>query len=133
MVTFAYSETTSTFKFSAKTDVITLPASIQKMAPEDMETLKQFCMDVRELYVRKIVQFSIDHVGEKLCPIQLRHDSIRETVALYRERMTPEVFNPLYAQFHSVSQQSNPKKNLVMGKPRVRTSTALDHIEEDLL
>ncbi len=130
MITFNYSETTSTFKFSAKNTVIILPAAIQKMAPEDMEIIKQFCVTVRELYIQKVVQFTTEFIGKKMCPIQLRHSSISEAVSLYQNKLTPEVFNPLYAQFQSLSQLPKPRRNMVMGKPRTRTSTALDHIED---
>ena len=65
-----------------------------------------------------------------MCPIQLRHLSISEAIALYQKKLTPEVFNPLYAQFQSVSQLPKHRKNQVLGKPRTRSFTALDRIEE---
>ena len=130
MVTFIYSETSSTFKFSSKTDIITLPMAIQKMAPDDVETIKQFCITVREIYIQKVIQFTTESVGKKMCPIQLRHLSISEAIALYQKKLTPEVFNPLYAQFQSVSQLPKHRKNQVLGKPRTRSFTALDRIEE---
>jgi hypothetical protein len=131
MVQFTLSDNISSFRFSAKTSTITLPKAIEKMLPEDQELIKQFTVYVRDTYIKKVVQFTTTSVGQKICAIQLRHESINEAIHHYQEKLTPEVFNPIYSQFQSLSQTTrSSRRNSVLEKPKVKSSTSLDHIED---
>lgn len=131
MIQFSLSDRVSSFRFSAKTSTITLPKAIEKMSPEDQELIKQFVLYVRDIYIKKVKNFTLTSNGQRLCAIQLRHESISEAIHYYQEKLTPEVFNPIYAQFQFLSQSTKfSRRNSVLEKPKVKSSTFLDRIED---
>lgn len=131
MVQFSLSENITSFRFSAKNNIIVLPKAVEKMSQEDQEIIKKFTILVRELYIKKVVQFSTESIGKKICAIQLRHSSINEAIHQFQESLTPEVFNPVYSQFQYLSQTvRSSRNNPVMEKPKAKSSTALDLIED---
>lgn len=131
MIQFEVSDNITSFKFSAKTSVITLPKAIEKMSPEDRELIKGFTLYVREAYIRRVVDFTTHSMGKKICAIQLRHEAIAEAVKHYQDKLSPEVFNPIYSQFQSLSQTTrSSRRNGVLDKPKVKSCTLLDHIED---
>lgn len=126
LISFSFSDRLKTFSFSAKTNEIVFPESIRTMSDEEFEVIKQFCIIVREIYMKKVVQFNVSNIGRKICPIQLKHSAIQEAVIFMQNKISKNIFDPIYTQFQSL-QNSTKKKSL--NTPRPKKSTLLDNIE----
>lgn len=128
MLQFQYSSNTPTFCFSAKTHVITLPSYVKDLPKDQIDIIQQFCILVREIYISKVVQFSTQSIGKKICAITLRNSSIAEATKQLQDKLGEAVFNTAYSSL--ITKPVTKKASI--DKPHSRTSTAIDHIEDPI-
>lgn len=126
IITFSYSDHLKSFSFSAKNTEIVFPETVKVMSDEELEIIKKFCIVVRKSYLDKVVQFNVQNVGKKICPIQLKHIAIQEAICEMRKMLTADVFDPIYSQFQ---QLQNTTKRKSFKAPKQRKETLLDMIE----
>lgn len=116
MITFEINKKYPSFKFSAKTEIIVLPSTFLELSDEDKEIIKDILIKSRELYIHKLKQNNQSHgIGI----LQARAEAVQEVLQDY----TQDQIDNIWFKFH-------PRKNkVILNKPTVKTSTALDSIE----
>lgn len=118
MIEFEINKKYPSFKFSSKTEVITLPATFLELSDEEKEFIKDVLIKSRELYMSKLNQYK---QSKNIGILQARAEAIQEIL----QDCSEEQINNIWFKFH-------PRKNKVtLNKPVVRNNTLLDNIENN--
>lgn len=118
MIEFEINKKYPSFKFSAKTEIITLPATYLDLNDDEKEFIKDILIKSRELYIQKLQQ---NKQSQGIGILQSRAEAIQEIL----QECTQDQIDNIWFKFH-------PRKNkVILNKPVTKSSTALDLIESN--
>lgn len=127
------------FSFSAKTEVISIPKSVDELSEAHQSLFKEYALLCREVYVAKSNAATAAANGARVNALLVKREAVAAAKILCIRKHTEEVFNDMWAEFTIENDKFSREKKaaaklisrqIAKDTARPKKSTEMDAVED---